>query len=103
MPGWAYLEQFSYWAYLEQFFSAYVAQNHTTARISIMWLLNSYNVSPYYIMVQSIPSGPMGLAITKTSLFKYTENFTTKKWKFLDKYSNISFKFLLKTYIVGTR
>ena len=23
--------------------------------------------------------------ITKTSLFKYTENFTTKKWKFSDK------------------
>ena len=23
--------------------------------------------------------------ITKTRLFKYTENFTTKKWKFLDK------------------
>ena len=24
-------------------------------------------------------------AITKTSLFKYTEKFTTKKWKFSDK------------------
>ena len=27
--------------------------------------------------------------ITKTRLFKYTENFTTKKWKFLDKNSVI--------------
>ena len=27
--------------------------------------------------------------ITKTSLFKYTENFTTKKWKFSDKNSDI--------------
>ena len=27
--------------------------------------------------------------ITKTSLFKYTENFTTKKWKFSDKQSDI--------------
>ena len=27
--------------------------------------------------------------ITKTSLFKYTENFTTIKWKFSDKNSNI--------------
>ena len=27
--------------------------------------------------------------ITKTSLFKYTENFTTKKWKFSDKNSEI--------------
>ena len=25
------------------------------------------------------------LTITKTRLFKYTENFTTKKWKFSDK------------------
>ena len=35
--------------------------------------------------------------ITKTSLFKYTENFTTEKWKFLGKNSNLFFKFLLKT------
>ena len=27
--------------------------------------------------------------ITKTYLFKYTENFTTKKWKFSDKNSDI--------------
>ena len=31
------------------------------------------------------------LHITKTSLFKYTENFTTKKWKFSDKNSDIFF------------
>ena len=30
-------------------------------------------------------------AITKTRLFKYIENFTTKNWKFLDKISDISF------------
>ena len=29
------------------------------------------------------------LFITKTSLFKYTENFTTKIWKFTDKKSDI--------------
>ena len=27
--------------------------------------------------------------ITKTRLFKYTENFTTKKWRFSDKNSDI--------------
>ena len=27
--------------------------------------------------------------ITKTRLFKYTENFTTQKWKFSDKNSDI--------------
>ena len=35
-------------------------------------------------------------ANTKTSLFKYNENFTTKKWKVSDKNSDI-FIFLLKT------
>ena len=34
--------------------------------------------------------------ITKTSPFKYTENFTTKNWKFSDKNSEF-FIFLLKT------
>ena len=29
--------------------------------------------------------------ITQSSLFKYTENFTTKKWKFSDKNSGIFF------------
>ena len=29
------------------------------------------------------------VAIKKTSLFKHTENFTTKKWKFSDKHSDI--------------
>ena len=33
--------------------------------------------------------------ITKTRLFKYTENFTTKKWKFSDK------KFLYFTYFLS--
>ena len=30
--------------------------------------------------------------ITKTSLFKYIENFTTTKWNFLDKHSNFFFQ-----------
>ena len=33
--------------------------------------------------------GYTSLAITKTNLFKYTENFTTKKWKFSDNSSDI--------------
>ena len=35
--------------------------------------------------------------ITKTCLFKYTENFTTKKWKFTDKKFWYFFIFLPKT------
>ena len=35
--------------------------------------------------------------IMKTCLSKYTENFTTKKWKFSEKKNPIFFVFLLKT------
>ena len=35
--------------------------------------------------------------ITKTRLFKYIVNFTTKNWKFSDKNSDIFFMFLHKT------
>ena len=41
--------------------------------------------------------------ITKTHLFKYTENFTTEKWKFSDKNIDSFFEFLFKIQIVGTR
>ena len=41
-------------------------------------------------------SVPVTTVIMKTYLFKYTENFTTKKWKFSDK-NLIFFMFLLKT------
>ena len=40
--------------------------------------------------------------ITKTRLFKYIENFTTKNWKFLDKNSDIFSDFCSKQ-ILGTR
>ena len=43
------------------------------------------------------------ISITKTCLFKYTENFTTKKWNFSDKKFRYLFLFLLKAKIVGTR
>ena len=36
-------------------------------------------------------------SITKTCLFKYVQNFTSKNWKFSDKKSLIFFLFLLKT------
>ena len=39
--------------------------------------------------------------ITKTRLFKYTENFTTKKWKFLHKNSNIFFQISAKNIDCG--
>ena len=41
--------------------------------------------------------GAFLIAIIKTSLLKYIENFTTKKWKFSDKKSDFfCFIFLLK-------
>ena len=42
---------------------------------------------------------PMG--ITKTRLFKYIENLTTKNWKFSDKNSDIFFIFLIKIIDCG--
>ena len=36
-------------------------------------------------------------SITKTHLFKYIENLTTKNWKFSDETKLIIFIFLLKT------
>ena len=35
--------------------------------------------------------------ITKTRLFQYIENFTSKNWKLSDKNSDFVFLFLLKT------
>ena len=42
-----------------------------------------------------------GFTITKTCLFKYTENFTTKKWKCWDKKFWCFFIYLLKTIDCG--
>ena len=49
-------------------------------------------------MLEMLSEYAFGVCITKTSLFKYTENFTTqKKWKFLDKNSDIFSYFCSKT------
>ena len=37
------------------------------------------------------PVSKQPVVVTKTRLFKYIENFTTKIWKFLDKNSDIFF------------
>ena len=44
----------------------------------------------------------VALVITETCLFKYTENFTTKKWKFSDK-KILYFTHFWSKQIVGTR
>ena len=53
--------------------------------------ISSYNIYSYVNYVVR------GFNITKTRLYKYTENFTTKKWKFSDKKILIFFILLLKT------
>ena len=51
-----------------------------------------------YIILLLFPLSFETQNITKRCLFKYTENFTTKKWKFSDKKKKpIFFIFLLKT------
>ena len=42
-----------------------------------------------YFSRRNLANGLAKCHITKTRLFKYTENFTTKKWKFSDKNSDI--------------
>ena len=53
-----------------------------------------YN-SKYILMATSL--GTNAVVITKTYLFKHTENFTTKKWTFSEKKILIFFIFLPKT------
>ena len=49
------------------------------------------------VKMTMLEKGPLAEAfIMKTCLFKYSENFTTKNWKFSDKIL-IFFTFLLKT------
>ena len=50
---------------------------------------------------RTISESPLDF-ITKTCLFKYTENFTTKKWKFADKKSDI-FHISAQNIDCGTR
>ena len=46
---------------------------------SLIWIYTVYQDSACHVQQD----------ITKTRLFKYTENLTTKKWNFLDKNSDI--------------
>ena len=56
-----------------------------------LWLILLYTYIDYD-KLRMCQSSPVYLGfsygITKTRLFKYTENFTTKKWKFSDKNSD---------------
>ena len=59
-----------------------------------------YNLQKYLYIFFSSEATLLKLVIyliTKTRLFKNTENFTNKKWKFSDKKILIFFIFLLKT------
>ena len=61
----------------------------------LLWLyianivMNSANSDQLYFASFDIGSTVCPGPITKTCLFKYTENFTTKNWKFSDKISDI--------------
>ena len=53
-----------------------------------MWTVMKFKLEahPYFVKKDLTL---LHVDITKTCLFKYTEIFTTKKWKFSDKNSNI--------------
>ena len=56
-------------------------------KLTMLWTTGPWTDTPF---IQSYDRRIRGrhLSITKTCLFKYTENFTTKKWKFSDKNSD---------------
>ena len=58
--------------------------------------LNCLVICEYWAYVVQIQKAGFCYDITKTCLFNYTENFTTKQWKFSDK-KMIFLMFLLKT------
>ena len=66
------------------------AKTQISLRICAVWSEFSLIAGAFYSL-RAIQS------ITKTSLFKYTENFTSKKWKFSDKKLWYFFILLLKT------
>ena len=57
-------------------------------------------VSQYYIKCQACRSLQTLKIITKTRLFKYIENFTSKNWKFSDK-KNWYFSYFCSKHICG--
>ena len=52
--------------------------------VPVVMNMNSKNVDLKYKFRYSGNATITKHSITKTRLFKYTENFTTKKWKFSD-------------------
>ena len=62
-----------------------------------------FNIRKNLTMQCSFSRGWFDNLITKTRLFKYIENFTTKTWKLFRWKFLIFFTFLLKTQIMGTR
>ena len=68
-------------------------------KYSYVSLLSDEGFTPilYAAIWKRFVPGNITLDITKTRLFKYTENFTTKKWQFFRQKILIFFIFLLKT------
>ena len=63
----------------------YLQVHHQKQQIAIRYQLNHICHYLSYVLIMLISCFFLFHRITKTCLFKYTENFTTKKWKFSDK------------------
>ena len=90
-------------------FYFHIQSNHSNYTIS---LIATAELSELYILTNSSINAGKTLQnqvktelfnITKTRLFKYIENFTTKKSESFQIKPLIFFIYLLKTLIVGTR
>ena len=67
-------------------FPLFLANSYSTSNKS-SWTGNNYCIKHYffYLIILVIAPDKADFAITKTRLFKYIENFTSKNWKFSDK------------------
>ena len=65
-------------------------------KFTVIYYGKSTIINPEFIFM------PQTSNVTKTRLFKYTENFTTKKWKFSDKNSDV-FHISAQNYDCGRR
>ena len=54
-----------------------------------MYRMSIIKYAPHAVLYWSFFKHCLNKDITKTRLFKYTENFTTKKWKLSDKNTDI--------------
>ena len=84
VPCYIYIISFCVWMYNSNQRLSFVSQSPEWPRHMYAIQANDYHPAVNFKVIRVVFLLSV-LSITKTNLFKYTENFTTKKWKFSDK------------------